>query len=193
MKNLIILIQLLISITGYSQSVEFPIDEAGKYLFTDVVDLKGLTKDQLFENGLKFMKKIKVLHSKSKFLNASKENYKIFNRGSFYVYRIGSVKKAIAGAVEYDVTLEFKEDKYRYTITNFLFNEYKKNRYGKYEPITGKYKPLEMDASSINKKEWEKQKEVVYQKTEELVANLYGEMIYAEEKKKKNAKKEDNW
>jgi len=108
------------------------------------------------------------------------------------VYRLDSLKKAIAGAVEYDITLELKNDKYRYTISNFLFNEYKKNRYGKSEPIKGKYIPLEREASSWNKKEWEKQKEVVFEKTEELIVNLNGEMIYAEKNNKKQ-KKEKEW
>ena len=178
---------------GFAQAENFPVDESGKYILTDVVELKGMTKDQLFENGEKFMKKIKVLHSRSKYINSNKENYQLKNRGSFYVYRLGSLKKGIAGAVEYDITLDFKDEKYRYQITNFRFNEYKKNRYGKYEPIKGKYTPLEMEASSLNMKEWNNQKEVVYQKSQELIQNLNGEMIYAEEKKGKNPKKKKDW
>lgn len=179
--------------SSFSQDINFPVDETGKYTFTEVVDLNGLNKDQLFENGEKFMKKIKVLNSNIKHFNSDSKNYEISNRGSFYVYRLGSVKKGIGGAVEYDITLEFKESKYRYTITNFLFNEYKKNRYGKYEPVNGKYTPLEKEVSSLNKKEWDKQRAVVYEKTEELIQNLYGQMIYAEEKKSKEQKSEDNW
>lgn len=178
---------------GFAQAENFPVDESGKYILTDVVELKGMTKDQLFENGEKFMKKIKVLHSRSKYINSDKENYQIKNRGSFYVYRLGSIKKGIAGAVEYDITLDFKDDKYRYQITNFRFNEYKKNRYSKYEPIKGKYTPLEMEASSLNMKEWENQKAVVYEKSMELIQNLNGEMIFAEEKKHKKQKKKKYW
>ncbi|MCK5372487.1 MAG: hypothetical protein KAQ62_28185, partial [Cyclobacteriaceae bacterium] len=89
--------------------------------------------------------------------------------------------------------LEIKDGKYRYTITNFIFNEYQRNRYGKYEPVKGKFIPLEMEVSSINKKEWEKHKQVVFEKSLELIQNLYSEMIYAEEKKNKKVKKDDNW
>jgi len=126
-------------------------------------------------------------------MKIDKENNTISNRGSFYVYRQGSVKKGIGGAVEYDITLDFKDDKYRYTITNFMFNEYRKNRYGKYEPVKGKYTPLETEASSLNSKEWDKQRKVVYDKTQDLIQNLYGEMIYAEKQKQKKDKKSDNW
>ena len=186
---------LITGIFYYSlaQETQFPIDDLGKYTITEVVELHGIDKDKLFSNGEKFMKKIKVLNSKKKYYKIEKENYIIRNKGSFYVYRIGSVKKGIAGAVEYDIDLEIKDGKYRYTITNYIFNEYQRNRYGKYEPVKGKFKPLEMEVSSINTKEWKKHKQVVYDKSLELVQNLHSGMIYAEEKKNKNVKKEDNW
>ena len=152
-----------------------------------------MDKETLYENGKKFMKKVKVLNSKNKFFTESKETYTITNRGSFYVYRLGSVKKGIDGAVEYDLKLEVKDGKYRYSITNFVFNQYERNRYGKYEPVKGKYRPLEVEVSSLNKKEWEKQKQVVFDKSQELIENLFGDMVYAETKKEKKAKKDDNW
>lgn len=188
-----LIVFLFLSHFSLAQSSNFPVDETGKYLISDVVELKGMSKDQLFANGLKFMKKIKVLHSKSKFLEANKSTYEIKNRGSFYVYRLGSIKKGIAGAVEYNITVEFKDDKYRYSLSNFRFNEYKKNRYGTYQPIKGKYIPLEAVAGSMNKKEWELQKITVFEKSQELIQNLNGEMIYAEEKKTKKANKEKDW
>ena len=175
------------------QDTPFPINDMGKYTITEVVELHGIDKDKLFSNGETFMKKVKVLNSKKKYFKIEKENYTIRNKGSFYVYRIGSVKKGIGGAVEYDIDLEIKDGKYRYTITNFIFNEYQRNRYGKFEPVKGKYTPLEMAVSSINKKEWEKHKQVVYDKSQELIQNLYSGMIYDEEKKNKKAKKDDNW
>ncbi|MCK5469819.1 MAG: DUF4468 domain-containing protein [Cyclobacteriaceae bacterium] len=186
---------LIISTFYYSltQDTQFPIDDLGKYTITEVVELHGIDKDKLFLNGEKFMKKVKVLNSKKKYYKIEKDNYTITNKGSFYVYRIGSVKKGIGGAVEYDIDLEIKDGKYRYTITNFIFNEYQRNRYGKYEPVKGKFIPLEMEVSSINKKEWEKHKQVVFEKSLELIQNLYSEMIYAEEKKNKKVKKDDNW
>jgi len=180
-------------ITATAQDRLFPINEIGKYEFSEVVELSGLDKEKLFINGQKFMKKVKVLNSKKKFYSEEKENYTLKNRGSFYVYRLGSVKKGIGGAVEYDLKLEIKDGKYRYILTNYIFNEYQKNRYGKYEPVKGKYTPLETEVSSLNRKEWDKQRQVVYDKSQELIQNLYGEMIYAEEKKSKKDKKDVNW
>lgn len=193
MLKLTLIILFSVSFSVNAQDILFPTNEAGKYEFSEVVELNWLDKDKLFLNGQKFMKKIKVLHSKKKFYTEEKENYTINNRGSFYVYRLGSVKKGIGGAVEYDLILEIKDGKYRYTLTNFIFNEYQKNRYGKYEPIKGKYTPLEAQVGSLNKNEWDKQRQVVFDKSQELIQNLYSNMIYAEEKKKKKEKKDDNW
>lgn len=182
-----------IFITLYQQ-VLFPIDEYGKYTFHEVVEIPGMTQDDLFKNGELFLKKVKVLNSKKKYLTVDEDNYSLTNKGSFYVYQYGSVNKAIAGAVEYDILLEVKDGRYRYTITNFIFNEYQRNRYGKYEPLNGKNTPLEMEVSNINKKGWEKHRQVVYDKTQELIQNLQSNMIYTEESKKsKKVKKDENW
>ena len=188
---LIILCLLYSSVDA--QDFEFPVNDNGKYEFSEVVQLGGIDKDKLFQNGQKFMKKVKVLKSKKNYYSEDMENYSITNKGSFYVYRLGSVKKGIAGATEYDLTLEIKDGKYRYSLTNFVFNEYKKNRYAKYEPINGKYIPLEAQVGSLSKKEWEYQRQVVYDKSQELIQNLYGEMIYSEKKKKKKEKQLDDW
>jgi hypothetical protein len=158
-----------------------------------VVELPGMKKEIIFKNGEKFMSQVKVLNSRTKHLQKDKDNQTIQNKGSFYVYRIGAVKNAIGGAVEYDITLDVKDGKYRYTITNFQFNPYERNRYGTFEPVKGKYIPLEANMTTLNQKEWEKHREVVFDKTKDLINNLYGSMIYTEKKKSKKVKKEENW
>jgi len=193
MTKYYVVIFSLCCLSSFAQESMFPINEIGRYEFSEVVQMGGMKKDKLFDNGKKFMKKVKVLNSKKKFYSEDAQAYSLKNRGSFYVYRMGSMKKAIAGAVEYDLTLEVKEARYRYTLTNFVFNEYKKNRYAKYEPIKGKYTPLEAQLTGVNAKEWEKQKQVVYDKSQELIQNLYSDMLFVESNKKKKKKKEENW
>lgn len=176
------------------QQVSFPVDEYGKYTFYEVVEMPGMRQDDLFKNGESFLKKVKVLKARKKYLKFNREDFTITNKGSFYVYQYGAINKAIAGAVEYDISLEVKDGKYRYTITNFIFNEFQRNRYGKYEPVNGKNTPLEMEVSGMNKKGWEKHRQVVYDKSQELIQNLQSEMIYSEESKKtKKVKKDENW
>ena len=92
-----------------AQNILFPTNEIGKYEFTEVVEINGMTKDLLFANGQKFMKKVKVLNSSKKHYSEDKNNYSLKNKGSFYVYRIGSVKNGIDGAVEYYLTIKIKD------------------------------------------------------------------------------------
>jgi hypothetical protein len=192
-----ILLAVLFTLFGFTpqQQAPFPVDERGKYTLQEVTEIHGMDKNTLFENGKSFMKKLKVLNSKKNYLSVDKDNFTITNKASFYVYQHGSANKAIDGAVEYDITLEIKDGRYRYTITNFIFNEYKRNRYGKSEPVKGKYMPLEMEVSALNKKGWENHRQVVYDKSQELIQNLYSNMIFSEEpdQKNKKIKKQDDW
>jgi hypothetical protein len=50
-----------------------------------------------------------------------------------------------------------------------------------------------MDRTSLNQKEWEKHRQVVFEKTQELIHNMYGDMIFVESTKPKKSKTEDNW
>ena len=193
MHKFLLLILCTFCLTASAQDALFPINDIGKYELSEVVKLDGMHKEKLFQNGRVFMKKVKVLNSKQDHYIEDPDQVTMKNRGSFYVYKLGSVKKGIAGAVEYDLTIELKEGRYRYTITNFIFNEYKRNRYAKYEPIKGKYTPLEVEMSALNKKEWDQQRQLVYDKSQELIQNLYSDMIYVEQKKKKKVKKSEDW
>jgi hypothetical protein len=192
-----VLLAVLFTLFGYilQQQAPFPVDERGKYTFQEVTEIHGMDQKALFENGKSFLKKLKVLNSKKNYLSVDNDNFTITNKGSFYVYQHGSVNRAIDGAVEYDLTLEIKDGRYRYTITNFIFNEYKRNRYGKFEPINGKYMPLETEVSNLNKKGWENHRQVVYDKSQELIQNLYSNMIFSDEpdRKPKKIKKQDDW
>ncbi len=192
-----ILIAILFNLFVFNplQQLPFPVDERGKYTFQEVIELHGLDKNALFENGRAFLEKLRVMNSKKKHLTIDDENLTLNTKASFFVYQYGSVNKAIDGAVEYDVTLEIKDGRYRYTITNFIFNEYKRNRYGKFEPVNGKYTPLEMEVSNLNKKGWENHRQVVYDKSQELIQNLHNNMIYREEKapKAKKIKNQEDW
>lgn len=177
----------------FLQQNPFPTDEYGKYTLQEVVELPGMSKEKLFENGLSFMKQINVLNSRKKHLSADHENLIITNKGSFYAYQYGSFGKAIDGAVEYDITLEIKDGRYRYTITNYTFNQYIRNRYGKFEPVNGKYTPLESGMSDLNKKAWEHNRQTAYDKSMDLIQNLNENMIFVEKEENKKIKKSENW
>ena len=152
-----------------------------------------MDKEHLFSKAQPFLNKIEVSNSLKNYYQQDEENLILKNKGSFFVYNLGSVKKSIAGAVEYDITLEFKDEKCRYTITNYLFNPYKRNRYGKFEPINGKYKALEKEVSKSNMKEWKMHRKEVCEKSQALIINLNNEFRYNEIDKHKTIKKDEDW
>lgn len=178
---------IIIGLFGFLyQEYIFPTDEGGKYSFSEVVEVDNISKEELYNKGLEFMTKVKVLNSKNNYLTQDWENKRLQNKGSFYVYKLGSLKKNIDGAVEYNIVLKLKNGKFLYTITNFRFNPYRRNRYGKFEPINGKYVALEKEVSSTNSKSWDKHCKIVFDKTQNLILNLKSTLKYDEDEKYQN-------
>ncbi len=176
-----------------AQSPAFPIDDSGKYIFSDVIAVPGINKGELYSKGEKFIQQLEVHNSTQNNLRKNHEDSTLFNKGSFVVHNLGAVKNSVGGIVVFDMTLEFKDEKYRYTITNFIFNPYKRNRYGKFESVAGKYTPLEKEVSRLNNKEWAKYRKEVYNDSQALIKKLNQEMTYKESDHLKKVIKEENW
>lgn len=155
--------------------VVLPRDEAGKYTYLDVVKMDSIPADTLFKRINDW---VKFTYPKS---NTSVDSItrKIATRGRFLVYTNPGVLKEIHGAIRYDVALELKENRYRYTFTNFVFEYYKQDRFYKYNP-TGKTKPLEDEKFPGWQSAWEKHKNA----TDAHVKNKIEDLKKAVENKK---------
>lgn len=105
---------------------------------------------------------------------------------SIMVYTKGMVSKEIHGRITYEVNVEIKEHKYRYTFTNFVFEYYKQNRQYKYEP-TGRLKPLEDPKYPGRQPVWNKHKIGINNLVLQHIATLKNDMsqmsLIVEEKK----------
>ena len=158
------------------QKATLPVDASGKYTFAGIVEVPGISKKELYEAGKEFMKKVKVLHKRKSYLTEDNQQSALTGKGSFIVHKPGSLKKHPDGAVIYDLKLEFKDGKYRYLITNYLFIEYRKGRYGKYGPVKGKLTPLESAPSGLNSNTWAAYRKTVYEKSVSLTGNIEQEI-----------------
>ena len=118
--------------------VVMPKDEAGKITYLDVVKKDSVATDSIFKRILEWTK---FTYPTRKITIDSIER-KIVTRERFLVYTNPGVLKEIHGAIRYDLAIEIKENRYRYTFTNFVFEYYKQNRDLKYAP-TGATKVLE--------------------------------------------------
>ncbi len=133
--------------------IVMPKDESGKITYLDVVKMDSIPTDTLFKR-LKNWVKFTYPTSKTTVDSVSKN---IATRGRCLVYLNPGVLKEIHGAIRYDLTIELKENRYRYVFTNFVFEYYKQDKFYKFNP-TGKEKPLEDEKFPGWQTPWEKHK-----------------------------------
>ena len=121
-------------------------DEYNKYIYYQVVDRPGVSADSLQKNVAYFVQDI---YPKSKSAQTTQTGVRI--KDKFLTYT--SLVKHENGEMAYTFSIECKDGKYRYWLTDFVFNPYERNRYGIFVPINGISIPLEDATSKLTKKE----------------------------------------
>ena len=118
-----ILISIFISGTCFSQAItpatHIPVDPDSKLIqYRETVTQAG-TKDVLYDRGAEWFRSY-YLNPGSVTKVQDKVNGKIEGTGRLRLYFFDSNNtRTDAGMVYYDIRLELKENKYRYTLTNF--------------------------------------------------------------------------
>ena len=124
-------------------------DEHNKYIYYQVVDMPGIPADTLYARGLNFLK---TEYPKFRLKGTPNAN-NISGEGKFLTYSGVSVLKHESGEITYSLSIEFKDQKYRYWLTGFTFTPYVRDRYGNFVPERGIAIPLETAISKLNKKD----------------------------------------
>lgn len=143
-----------------SQNTILPISEAGKVNFEEVVEVENIGKELLFKNATKFISSLKTERKSKSNLNTDFSNGHLTKEGSFYVYTQGLITPQIHGEITYKLNLVISDEGYKYSFTDFVFHYYQRNRYGRYAPVSGKYKYLEEEKFAGMQKTWENHKQV---------------------------------
>ncbi|WP_020526533.1 DUF4468 domain-containing protein [Flexithrix dorotheae] len=190
---------ILISILAFisclnlnAQQAGLPLSETGKITFYEVVEVDSVKKEVLLNNAFQYLAglhlpELNATHKKKK--NPKKIDKKIAglpieldsavgkvqSRYAFKVYK-GEYAKHADGEISYNLTIEVKEGRYRYIFTNFIFQPYSLNRYGKYTAVSGIYKPLEGPPYEGNKN-WNKHKLATEEKINGLITSLKLKML----------------
>ena len=148
-RNLIILFLVFLSKLSSAQQELLSFDEHNKYIYYQVNEMPGLNIDTLHNRGLYYLKSQfpKVL------FKFPSNNQSIAYEGKFLTYSGSSVFKHEQGEVNYSLTIEFKDQKYRFWLTNFIYKPYERDRYGNFVPKLGKEIPLESLNNQLSKKE----------------------------------------
>jgi hypothetical protein len=175
MKILSYLFILMFPVLDSTESI-LPKNEFGIIHFEEEIKSENLGKEELFLNGLKYISKIQKVSRKKPELVANHEKGLIINNGSFYVYTQGLITPQIHGEITYNVRLEVTENSYKYTFTDFVFQYYQRNRYGKFTPVKGKVKALEEEKFAGMQKIWLNHKKVTKQVIEKQIQQLKNSM-----------------
>jgi len=136
----------------FAQKDSLAFDENNKYIYYQVVQQPGLAADTLFNRALYFFK---TAYPKAalKLDAADKDKSTLTGSGSFLVSKKSLLTSHEDGSVTFTMRVDIKDGKYRYWLTDFVFNPYQRNRYNTYEAIPGIYIPLEKSEGKIEKKD----------------------------------------
>jgi hypothetical protein len=134
--------------TASAQSDLLAFDEHNKYIYYQVVEMPGIPADTLYYKGTGFFKKD---YPKIKLKTTSAGSFS--GDGKFLTYGGVSILKHENGEIRFQVNVEFKDQKYRYWITGFVFTPYQRDRYGNFVPEVGIDIPLETANTKLDKKD----------------------------------------
>lgn len=110
--------------------------------------MPGIPADTLMQRGLKFLK---AAYPKT---TVKQDNaVKTEGVGKFLVYGGLSVLKHEKGEIAYQLNIEYKDQKYRFWVTGFVFTPYQRDRYGNFVPQQGIDIPLEQAMAKLDQKD----------------------------------------
>ena len=134
--------------TANGQKAMLALDENNKYIYYQVVDQPNATRDSLDRKALSFVrgtyKNVKT--------NLTGDSV-ISIKDKILTYSVLAFAKHESGEVKYTLTIECRDNKYRYWFADFVFTPYYKDRYGNFVPQPGIEIPLEKAITKIDKKE----------------------------------------
>ncbi|MGZ3872418.1 MAG: DUF4468 domain-containing protein [Mucilaginibacter sp.] len=153
MKKLLALIAgILFTGAVFAQKDSLAFDENNKYIYYQVVLKSALPADTLFDRALYFFKTA-YPQSVLKLVDDDRGKGTLSGSGSFLVSKKTLLTSHEDGSVAFSIRVDVKDGKYRYWLSDFVFNPYQRNRYNSYESVPGIYIPLELSEGKIEKKD----------------------------------------
>ncbi|WP_165825415.1 DUF4468 domain-containing protein [Pedobacter yonginense] len=151
MKKYLTFIMLLTTFARLSaQQKQLPLDDRGKYIYYEVVEVKAINKDSLLKRAADF---IHQDYKKSMNLESSTDT-SILAKGTLVIDKTLLVAGHPSGEVKYNFTVEFRSEKYRFWLTDFEYIPYQRDRYGNFVASTNIGTPLEKTPSKLNAGQW---------------------------------------
>jgi hypothetical protein len=143
-------ISILLIQTAYGQKSLLALDEHDKYIYYQVVNQPGASADSLDKKALGF---VRETFPKSSLKTVGDTS--IILKDKFVTYSVLAFAKHESGEIKFTLTIECKNARYRYWLTDFVFIPYEKNRYGVFVPSNSIEIPVEKPSSRVDKREAE--------------------------------------
>ncbi len=133
-----------------AQKDSLSFDERNKYIYYHVVEQPGLTVDT-FQNRMRYL--LKTIYPQNK-INQPAAPGSISGTGTFLISTGLTAAKHIDGEMAYSFYIEYKDQKYRYWLTDFVYTPYKVDRYGNSVPEQGIDIPLEQGGAKLTQSQF---------------------------------------
>ena len=195
-KYLILSITVLTSISTVSTAQVLQMDTLGKVTYYEIVEAPAMRKEALYDNAFSWVQALKGLENKVAIETSDVLAGKIVATNEFPLFSQTGVLKKLSGKITYNMTIEVKDNLYRYKFTDFVFHYYKQDRTYKIV-ATGKTKKLEDPKASGWQKLWNKHRAQTAAKMQTDLTTLKIQMVAvpvspAKETEKKKEVKWDN-
>ncbi|RZL38672.1 MAG: DUF4468 domain-containing protein [Pedobacter sp.] len=182
MKYRLVLFVVLFSFKLSAQQKQFSSDDNGKFIYYEVVE-KATGKDSLLLRANIFIDLYKKTIKKHSTTDTS-----IIAKGVMVIDKTILVASHPSGEVNYKLTFEARDNKYRFWLTDFEYIPYGRDRYSNYVPTTKIATPLEKTPGKLSAGEWKDIVEAAYNKTAKFAENFKKALATNQtEKQKKKA------
>jgi hypothetical protein len=163
--------------------------KTNKVNYSEIVKVDSTNRFDLYKKASKW-----VAQNKFEVIEEDPLGGKILAKTNFIVYSEKGVLAKPNGDFTYDIIIDLKEGKYRYSFTNFIFRRYKQDRQDllKYIPEKSR-KPIEDTKAPGWKKQWSRDKLQVNNRVNEHIASLREAMKYIAPKPIEAPKPKEEW
>ncbi|PWK79655.1 uncharacterized protein with TBP-like fold DUF4468 [Mucilaginibacter oryzae] len=142
---------LLFSVSAFAQKDSLALDEYNKYIYYKTAEQPGAVADTLYYRALSFLTKA-YTKKELKLVKADKGGNALNGSGVIVINKknfFGGSSEG--GELAYSIKIEVKDNKYRYWLTDFVYQPYQRNRYGNSEIMHGKDVALEKASEKLSK------------------------------------------
>ncbi|MDY0906255.1 DUF4468 domain-containing protein [Pedobacter sp. CFBP9032] len=167
MKYFFLLVITLFSIHLFAQQKQFATDENGKFIYYKVVDSQKINKEVIIQRTKGF-----VSSQKKSIKTVTKTDSSIFAKGTLIIDKTVLVVGHPSGEVNYNLTVEARNGKYRFWLTDFEFIPYQRDRYGNFVATTNVGISLGRKVDKLTASQWKDIQVTAYSKVEKLAESL---------------------